>query len=71
MTVVPNARLTRAKAYSVTAFKSWIESQVQPLVVQFDQNIGHAEFAEQLEEYRQAVKYAVDYPLPSKVDQKQ
>jgi hypothetical protein len=71
VTVVPNARLTRAKAYSVTAFKSWIESQVQPLVVQFDQNIGHAEFAEQLEEYRQALKYAVDYPLASKADLKQ
>jgi hypothetical protein len=76
VTVVPNARLTRAKAYSVAAFKTWIESQLQPLVTQFDQNIGHAEFAGQLEEYRQVVKYAVDYPLPvkaepSKADQKQ
>jgi hypothetical protein len=70
VTVVPNVRLTRAKAYSVTAFKTWIESQAQPLVTQFDQNIGHAEFAEQLEEYRQAVKYAVDYPLAVKAEQK-
>jgi hypothetical protein len=68
---MPNARLTRAKAYSVTAFKIWIENQIQPLVTQFDQNIGHAEFAGQLEEYRQVVKYAVDYPLAVKAEQKQ
>jgi hypothetical protein len=63
-----NPRLQKAKAYRVDALKTWVESAANQLVVAFDANIGRPEFAKQLEESRQVLKYAVDYPLPSKAD---
>ena len=65
---IANPRLQKSKTYRIAAFKQWIESETKQLATQFDTNIGRTEFAALLEQCRQAVKYAIDYPLPTKVE---
>jgi hypothetical protein len=63
---IENPRLQKSKSYPITAFKQWIENESKVLATQFDASIGRAEFAGQLEQRRQVVKHAIDFPLPNK-----